>query len=1063
MRSLKKTPWTKCASTAVALSLLASVALADDSRYEIRLIEKSWTPEAGVSAASLRSLEQRAAALPDKAAGNVHALVQLYEIPDEAQRARLEQDGIMLGAFVPGNAFMATITPNKISTLAERSELRALIPWTAERKTHPRLKTADIASWARDPNRPEWVMTMVLLHSEVDLSRGRELAEKLGGAAMEPIKGVHGLTIWLPEKQLAALAQEEDVLWIEEGPAPLTPNNDGIRRQMNVDGVAASPYLLDGSGVDLLVFDGGRVLADHQTFDPGSGSRVTSIDSASVREHATHVAGTAAGDGSGSSGGRGLGVAPAVDILSAGYEQIGGTMLFWDNAGDIQTDYSAARNSHGADIATNSIGSNTAANGYPCSREGDYGVTSNLIDGIVRGDNASVDGSMIVTWAAGNERHAASCGSNYNTSAPPACAKNPIQVGAIHSDGSAMTWFSSWGPCDDGRLKPIVVAPGCETGRVTGETFIYSSACETASGVCTDPDLYGLDGYCGTSMATPAVAGSLALLYQDWNDHTPFLFGYRPLPSLVKALTIHSARDLGTLGPDYRSGYGAVDTRELIDLYRAGTGSLSQAGPVVFGSDSVTHNVTDSLSFTVPAGVGVLKATLAWDDAAAAAFSATALVNNLDLWLEAPGGAIVRPWVLNPASPQSAATQGINNRDNQEQVVVIDPAAGTWTLRVRGANVPSGPQTYGLVYSYEARTVNESACAVVQTSSFETGNDSWTLSGGAARVAAPGTGHGSFSVLLGGANNATHTASRTYTVPIGGRYEWSFDLYVQAASAPSYLTYDSFFAEVRDAGGNVLSVLDFHNNGEILGTWLPQVRFDLTRWGGQTIQLVFFASTNASNITSFWVDDVRITSCVEDSTLVRTSFTSTAAEDGHVIESTETSSVGGTVDALGTPNPFSFIYSLRAGDWTNDEQVKGFLSFDTSALPDGATILWARVRLRRNSVSGVDPFTTHGNLYASMRTGAFNGNAALESSDWQAAATAGNVSLFSQPFSDGAYSYATLNSAGLAAINKTGLSQFKLGFFIFDDDDLTRDTINFAAGESSTASHKPTLEIAYLP
>ena len=74
-----------------------------------------------------------------------------------------------------------------------------------------------------------------------------------------------------------------------------------------------------------------------------------------------------------------------------------------------------------------------------------------------------------MTWANGNERSGGTprgrCGSNYHTTAEPSCAKNPIHIGALNSDGSSMTSFSSWGPCDDGRLKPVVSAPGCESGR----------------------------------------------------------------------------------------------------------------------------------------------------------------------------------------------------------------------------------------------------------------------------------------------------------------------------------------------------------------------------------------------------------------------------------------------------------------------------------------------------------------------------------------------------------------------------------------------------------------------
>jgi hypothetical protein len=289
---------------------------------------------------------------------------------------------------------------------------------------------------------------------------------------MEPVTGLHGLTLWVPEKRVGELAALEEVLWVEEGPMPLSPTNDGVRAQMKVNTVAAAPYNLNGGAVRLFVFDGGAVQEDHPTFSGYFSSRALVIDDSDVTDHATHVAGIAAGNGNGSGSNRGRGVAPGAFVYSAAYEATGGTIDFWDNAGDIESDFALAANSYNVDLATSSQGSNLAKWYGICEVEGDYGEAARLIDGIVRGDNPAVGRPMLTTWATGNER-SYGCGRSFHTTAPPSCAKNPIHVGAINSDGGAMTGFSSWGPCDDGRLKPTVVAPGCETGRLpTGESAI---------------------------------------------------------------------------------------------------------------------------------------------------------------------------------------------------------------------------------------------------------------------------------------------------------------------------------------------------------------------------------------------------------------------------------------------------------------------------------------------------------------------------------------------------------------------------------------------------------------
>jgi hypothetical protein len=78
---------------------------------------------------------------------------------------------------------------------------------------------------------------------------------------------------------------------------------------------------------------------------------------------------------------------------------------------------------------------------------------------------------------------------------------------------------------------------------------------------------------------------------------------------------------------------------------------------------------------------------------------------------------------------------------------------------------------------------------------------------------------------------------------------------------------------------------------------------------------------------------------------------------------------------------------LRAGDDNKDKQYKSVVAFDTSAIPDGATILSSTLRLRRGTLSGTNPFTTHGTCWVDVQTGGFSGSTALETGDFQAIAT----------------------------------------------------------------------------
>ncbi|MFL6196483.1 MAG: hypothetical protein ACJ75H_20040, partial [Thermoanaerobaculia bacterium] len=73
------------------------------------------------------------------------------------------------------------------------------------------------------------------------------------------------------------------------------------------------------------------------------------------------------------------------------------------------------------------------------------------------------------------------------------------------------------------------------------------------------------------------------------------------------------------------------------------------------------------------------------------------------------------------------------------------------------------------------------------------------------------------------------------------------------------------------------------------------------------------------------------------------------------------------------------------------------------------------------------------------------------------------VSVLSNPTANGAFSYGVLNSAGVAAITKTGTTQFRIYFAIPDNDDLSLDVVHFNAGEDGTAAYRPALEVTYLP
>lgn len=217
--------------------------------------------------------------------------------------------------------------------------------------------------------------------------------------------------------------------------------------------------------------------------------------------------------------------------------------------------------------------------------------------------------------------------------------------------------FGSVGPAYDGRIKPDVCIEGWE----------------------------------GTSYASPKAAGMMAQLYQAYKSTHG---GADPNSGLIKALMLNTADEMFTPGPDFKTGFGRINLRRAYNVMTANQ----------FIADSLTHGQTKIHVIAVPANIKEVRVLTYWNDYQATVNAATALVNNLNTSLLAPGGTNYLPWVLNTFphadSLDNPAKRGGDNLNNVEQITLPNPAAGSYSLLVSGMNIPQGPQRYFVVYEF---------------------------------------------------------------------------------------------------------------------------------------------------------------------------------------------------------------------------------------------------------------------------------------------------------------------------------------------------------------------------
>lgn len=256
---------------------------------------------------------------------------------------------------------------------------------------------------------------------------------------------------------------------------------------------------------------GGLALTTHQEL----AGRVTHAENVAVSSHATHTAGTMIGSG--------------VDIDARGMAT-SATIVSYQSYNDKaeMADFAAG----GGIISNHSYSRSNPKGDTP--RYGVYSYHSEAWDELLY--NAPY---LTVCKSAGNNRNdTVNVGDNgYDLIYTIAAAKNLLTVGAVHDinvyygpQSINQSSFTNWGPTDDWRVKPDLVANGVS---------LYSANHNH------DTDYTSKSG---TSMSTPTVAGAAALLQEHYhNENNVYMKS-----ATVRALLLGTTDEAGDHdGPDF--------------------------------------------------------------------------------------------------------------------------------------------------------------------------------------------------------------------------------------------------------------------------------------------------------------------------------------------------------------------------------------------------------------------------------------------------------------------------------------------------------------------------------
>lgn len=597
-----------------------------------------------------------------------HYLIQFDAPLTPAQRDQLAARGIALGAYLPEHAYLVALPAGFAlrDRLADLGFVSYVGEWRPEWKLDPDIGRHEFSTPQRQAMAAAGELAVMI--TLFDGARADAVVDAVAAQFgvvhyVEAEGDAAVVSATLSAADLPMLAELPQVQFIEEAPE-LTFRNSTTRWIVQSNVTNVTPLYdngIHGENQIVGIMDG-EIDTAHCSFSDvnpigPSHRKILAYNAPDGNDsHGTHVGGTACGDANTNTDTRGIAY-----LGKLVYD----TIPSFTDAGMYNV--LLQHHNQGARLHTNSWGNDGTTN----------------YDGLCRGvDRFSYDREdSLVLFAV----------TNLSALKNPENAKNLLAVGASRDTPSQAQHCSGGvGPTADGRRKPEIYAPGCST---------VSSRVNTA---CLTTALTG------TSMASPAVAGTAMLVRQYFTDGyypsgaaTP-ADAFTPTGALVKATLINASVDMTSISgyPSNLEGWGRVLAGDA--LYFPGDARKLVVVADVRNADGLMTTGLFEETIQVVSSGQQLRVTLAFCEPPAAAGAANPVINNIDLEVLDPSANLYRGNVFSGGVSITGGTADAKN--NLEQVHVNNPAVGAWTIRVRGTAVNSGKQGYSVVATGDVTT-----------------------------------------------------------------------------------------------------------------------------------------------------------------------------------------------------------------------------------------------------------------------------------------------------------------------------------------------------------------------